>query len=454
VPRVLAQLPLSIARVTRLAACVLVASILGGCAASAPVTVRASLPHEDVVLENGLRVVVQREAAWRSAVVDVRYRVGSADDPEGHAGLAHLVEHLMFRGTRDLPKKAFDEELSDLTGGSFNAYTTTDATEYYEEIPSTDVPRALFLEAQRMAFPLHDLTEKDFTTERDVVEAERRLDQGDTWTPALEAAFAAAFPRGHGYHESTIGTAESLHRSTLADARAFVTKHYAPGSATLVVVGNVDVAATLRTIAHDFGAIPARPVPERRASAVPPLAADTTTIVTTPGRRGALVAWPAPGRGAPDLPAYRFAARYLDAVLLKEIVRDARAASDVDVLLLEGERASLFVVTIEDVVRGRIDDALREVREDVALLSAERQLWPIGAYRSAAMIDIVQAVNRPRERAHYIQSSLALFGNGDTAQHDLLATQSVTKEEVAEAFAQLASAHRVTVRLVPKGEAP
>lgn len=453
-PRELAQLPRSIARVTRLAACVLVASMLGGCAASAPVTVRASLPHEDVVLENGLRVVVQREAAWRSAVVDVRYRVGSSDDPEGLAGLAHLVEHLMFRGTRDLPKKAFDEELSDLTGGTFNATTTRDATEYYEEIPATDVPRALFLEAQRMAFPLHDLEERDFTTEREVVEAERRLNHADRWSLAFEALYDASFPRGHGYHASTIGTEESIRRATLADARAFVGNHYAPSSATLVVVGNVDVAATLRTIAHDFGAIPTRRIPERPRHEPPRLPADTTRVVTTDEVRGLAVAFCAPGKRSPELPAYRFATRYLEAVLHKEIVQNARAAVDVDVRLRENEHGSLFTILAEGVVRGRFDDVLREIRENIALLSAERQLWPIGPARSAAMIGIIEAVNRPHARAHYMQSSLALFGNGDTAQHDLLATQAVTTGDVAEVFAQLAAAHHVSVRLVPKGDSP
>lgn len=427
---------------------------LVGCSPSAPVTVRASLPHEDVILENGLRVVVQREPSWRSAVVDVRYRVGSAEDPEGLAGLAHLVEHLMFRGTRDLPKKAFDEELADLTGSEFNATTTRDATEYYEEVPATDVPRALFLEAQRMAFPLHDLEERDFTTERDVVEAERRLNHADRWSLAFEAMYDAAFPRGHGYHASTIGTEESIRRATLADARAFVGKHYAPGSATLVVVGNVDVAATLRTIAHDFGAIPARRTPERPRHDTPRLPADTTRVVTTDETRGLVVAWHAPGKISPELPAYRFATKYLEAVLTKEIVRNARAAVDVDVGLREHEHGSLFTILAEGVVRGRFDDVLREIRENIALLSAERQLWPIGPARSAAMIGIVEAVNTPRERAHYMQSSLALFGNGDTAQHDLLATQAVTKEDVAEVFAELAAAHHVAIRLVPKGDAP
>jgi predicted Zn-dependent peptidase len=175
--------------------------------------------------------------------------------------------------------------------------------------------------------------------------------------------------------------------------------------------------------------------------------------VPTENTRGVVVSWPAPGKASPELPAYRFAARYLEGLLMQELVRDSRAAIDVDVTLLEQERGSLFTIVVEDVVRNRIDDALREIRESVSLLSAERQLWPIGSYRSAAMIGIVEAVNRPRQRAHYMQSSLALFGNGDTAQHDLLATQAVTRDDVAEVFGRLAGAHHVTVRLVPKGDA-
>lgn len=427
---------------------------LAACSGRPPVTLKASLPHEDVVLENGLRVIVQREPAWRSAVVDVRYRVGSANDPAERTGLAHFVEHLMFRGTRDLPGKAFDEEIANLAG-TFNAITSRDATEYFEVVPTTDVPGALFVEAQRMAFPLHDLSEAAFATERNVVDAERRLRHLGPEKHVRDTLADALFPSGHPYHGGSIGSKADLERATISDARAFVARHYGPENATLVVVGNVDVEATLLRIAHDFGSIPRRAAPPPLRYVPVALAADVTREIPSPFSKGlVVVAWHALPEGGRESTVLRFAATYLEAVLTRAIVEEAHMARKVDVDFDGGELGSVVSVVVKDIELGELGRVHAAIDDTMKVLSSERELWPIGGLRSQAMLDVFHTINTPLERARYMQDSLALYGNADTAQRDLLALQAVSRSDVAEAIEKLRAQKRVVVNVVPKGDRP
>jgi zinc protease len=430
-----------------------------GCGNEPPVTLKVALQNEDVVLENGLRVVVQREPAWKSAVVDVRYRVGSREDPEGRSGVAHFAEHLLFRGTRDLPGKAFDEELELVAGGHSNAFTDRDGTEYFEHVAPTDVPRALFLEAQRMAFPLHGVTEQVFATERNVVENERRLNHSGVAEQVRLALRRGLYPQGHPYRRTTIGEAQDLQRTTLAEANAFVARHYRPDNATLIVVGNVEVEPTLEAIAKAFAKIP-RPavgVPERPALApLPPLEEDVRESLEDPeGDRALIVAWRAPEPATPDAFVMRFARDYLLSELHQTLVIEAKVAQAVDVDIDEGELGSMVAVHVDKLSAGEAEHALSMVDSAVAKLTHPMQVWPVGRFRSRQMLSLFREVMLPVSRAEYMQRSLARTGRPDTVQLDLLTTQAVTIEEVSRVMEeQLFDRHRVVVKVSPKGEKP
>ena len=427
------------------------APTLVGCeGAQPPVALKVELRNEYVVLENGLRVVVNREPAWRTAVVDVRYRVGSREDPPGKEGLAHYVEHLMFRGTKDLPHGAFDDAIQETTGGRFNASTWADATEYHQHVDAAEVPAALFVEAQRLAYPFYELTEEEHLAERAVVENERRLNHSGSGEVVHAFVRESLYPPPHPYRRPTIGSAASIHALTREDARAFAARYYRPENATLVVTGNVDVAATLDTIARYFAKIPRGTVaPPLRVPPVPGvLAADARTRVVVPSVASSalLVVWPLPPASVTDPAVLRGARGYLGAFAEDSLVREEKLCDGVDFDLDERELATELWMECSRPT----DDAKVLSTIGAALGNAANgaRLWPIGRIRSSRMVSLVENVMDPEARASELQRSLALTGRADTMQLQLRAMQVVTTDDVA-AFVttHLAGRPRVIVKM-------
>ncbi|HVA22338.1 MAG TPA: pitrilysin family protein [Candidatus Micrarchaeia archaeon] len=218
-----------------------------------------SVPIEEHHLANGLRVVMSPDPQSAVIAVGVYYKVGFRLEPEGRTGFAHLFEHLMFQGSRRLPKMAHFQVVHD-AGGVLNGFTRHDYTAYFEVLPATALEAACYLEADRMAGL--DLTEANLRNQVDVVEEEVRLNVlnqpygGFSWLVLPQHAFTR-FANAH----NSYGEFRDLESATVADAEAFFTTHYAPGNATLVLVGGFDPAGALAAVDRHFGVIPKRRTP-------------------------------------------------------------------------------------------------------------------------------------------------------------------------------------------------
>lgn len=216
------------------------------------------VPFTKVRLDNGLEVIVHEDHGVPLAAVCVWYRVGSKNERPGVTGLAHLVEHLMFEGSQHSPASYF-APLQE-AGGSLNGSTSTDRTNYWELVPKDALRLALWMEADRMGWLLPALSETRFEAERGVVQNERRQSyEGRPYGLAQFALMEAMFPADHPYHWPIIGRTADLAVETLDDVRAFITRFYHPGNASLVVAGDVDTDATIREIEDLFGSIPGGP---------------------------------------------------------------------------------------------------------------------------------------------------------------------------------------------------
>ena len=278
-------------------------------------TAAPHLPIESYRLPNGLKVALSRDPRAPQVTVCVAYHVGSKNERPGLTGFAHFFEHMMFRGTKNVP--SYDTPLQ-AGGGSPNAFTTNDMTVYFETIPASYLERALYMEAERMAYLPAALDQKKFDTEREVVKNERRQRMENVpYGLAEEAIEASLFPKGHPYSWSVIGSMKDLDRATLDDLRRFFWEFYHPGNATLTIVGNFDPANAKAWIERYFGPIPAgRPIAPVN---VPP-----TPVVDRRMRQFDQVrfprvywSWPTVSETHPDAPA-------LD--LLAEILSDGDAS--------------------------------------------------------------------------------------------------------------------------------
>ena len=208
-------------------------------------------------LANGLRVVLSEDHLTPVAAVCLWYDVGSRNEVEGRTGLAHLFEHLMFQGSAQVRGNGHFELIQG-AGGSLNGTTSFERTNYFETMPANQLELALWLEADRMGSLLAALDDESLQNQRDVVKNERRQRYDNVpYGTAFERLIALAYPAGHPYHHTPIGSMADLDAATLADARAFFRANYAPNNAVLAVVGDIDPEQTLAWAERYFGSIPA-----------------------------------------------------------------------------------------------------------------------------------------------------------------------------------------------------
>jgi len=209
---------------------------------------------------NGVRLIVEEDHSAPDAMVQVWLKVGGRDEVPGKTGLAHVFEHMMFKGSRALAPGEFSKRIAAM-GGNDNAFTTTDYTAYFETVPSSRVNEVIGMEAERFANLALDA--KEFGREIRVIQEERRMRTEDDPNSHMFEELSAAALRLHPYRNPVIGWMQDLKRLTIDDVKAFYKAHYVPGNATVVVVGDVDFEQVKQTVAKTFGALPARPVPAR-----------------------------------------------------------------------------------------------------------------------------------------------------------------------------------------------
>ncbi|HEV2351886.1 MAG TPA: pitrilysin family protein [Terriglobia bacterium] len=223
------------------------------------------IPHcaiHNVVLSNGLRVLMLEEHDSPVIGVQVWYHVGAKDEPPGKTGFAHLFEHLMFDGTKNLGPEQFSDYIV-RSGGVDNAYTTEDTTVYWETVPSTNLPVVLWLEADRMRNL--QINEQIFKTEREVVKEERRLRfDNQPYGSVVETLYRAAFTV-HPYRHQTIGSMDDLERASVEDIQHFYDTYYVPSNATLVIVGDFKTSEAESLAEKYFGPLPSGDAPINRA---------------------------------------------------------------------------------------------------------------------------------------------------------------------------------------------
>ncbi len=243
--------------------------------ASSPVKALADMPSETVEefsLANGLKVVVIPDTRVPVVTHMIWYRVGSADEERGKSGIAHFLEHLMFKGTKAHPPGEFSKAVA-AWGGQENAFTSTDYTAYYQRVARERLSEAMAFEADRMTGLT--LTDALVNPERDVVLEERRMRTDNQPSALLAEQISAALYLNHPYGVPVIGWEHEIRGLNRTDALAFYQRHYAPNNAILVIAGDV-TSAEVKTLAEaTYGKIPANPaVLPRSRPAEPPAIAE------------------------------------------------------------------------------------------------------------------------------------------------------------------------------------
>ena len=222
-------------------------------------------PYE-TTLKNGLRVIVKEDRRAPTAVQMVWYRVGSIDEVDGTSGVAHVLEHMMFKGTPTVGPGEFNKRVA-AAGGRDNAFTSRDYTAYFQQVPKEKLEEMMQLEADRMRHLNVDPTE--YAQEIKVIMEERRMRTDDEPTSKLFEQMNAAAFQTHPYRRPIIGWMNDLERMTAADAKAWYDTWYVPNNAYMVVTGDVDHNAVFALAEKYYGPLEGRPLPARKIQSEP-----------------------------------------------------------------------------------------------------------------------------------------------------------------------------------------
>jgi zinc protease len=292
----------------------------------------ASPPALDVTeatLDNGLRVLVLED--HRSPVISAQvwYRVGSRNERPGATGLAHFLEHMMFKGTPTHGKGEF-ARMVEHNGGQDNAFTTQDVTSYFVDVAADKVDMVLGLEADRMRHLLLD--PKEIDSERQVVMEERRTRTEDDPDGLISEEMNSLAFKAHPYRWPVIGWMEDIKRINAAELRAFYDMYYQPNNAILVVVGDVKAPEVMERVRRLFGPIPRGPALPPVTAVEPPQIDERRVLVSKAGAQLPVVdlAWHVPNHESPDSPALE---------LLSTILSEGRASRLYRKLVYEGRLA-------------------------------------------------------------------------------------------------------------------
>lgn len=217
------------------------------------------IPYEKYVLPNGLTIIVHEDHSDPIVHVDVTYHVGSNRESIGRSGFAHFFEHMMFQGSDNVADEQHIKTVS-AAGGSMNGTTNSDRTNYFETVPSNQLAKMLWLEADRMGFLLDAVTQKKFEVQRSTVKNERGQNYDNRpYGLIYEKTASALYPFGHPYSWSTIGTLADLDRVDVTDLKSFFLRWYGPNNAVLTVAGDVTPAEVVKLAEKYFGPIPKGP---------------------------------------------------------------------------------------------------------------------------------------------------------------------------------------------------
>ncbi|MGE5145464.1 MAG: M16 family metallopeptidase, partial [Candidatus Eiseniibacteriota bacterium] len=317
------------------------------------------IPFQKFQLDNGLTVVVHEDHKAPVVAVSVWYHVGSADEPDGKTGFAHLFEHLMFSGSENHKGTYFKPfELAGAT--DMNGTTWFDRTNYFETVPTTALDMALWMESDRMGHLLAAIGKPELDTQRGVVQNEKRQGENRPYGRTDENILVNAFPANHPYHHDTIGSMADLDAASLDDVKNWFRSYYGAANTTVVLAGDITPAVAKEKMEKYFGDIPAGPPVPRQQPWVAPRGTSTRgTQQDHVAQVRIYREWNVPQLGDPDNPQLELAAKVLGggktSRLYQRLVYRDKLVDDVSVELQTFALASQFVLTAD--VKNGVDPA-------------------------------------------------------------------------------------------------
>jgi zinc protease len=457
----LGRLPFAAAIVLAALAAPLTAAQAPPPGAPSPAAARLSAPYTMFTLPNGLTVVLHEDHSVPQVAVNVWYHVGSSFEKPGRTGFAHLFEHLLFEGSKNVKEGEFDR-LLESAGGNNNGSTTEDRTNYYETLPSNSLDLALYLESDRMGYLLDVVTPELVNGQRDVVKNERRQSyENAPYGKAMLRMSELLFPANHPYHWPVIGYMDDLTAATHTDVTEFFKKYYGPNNATLVIAGDINAADARKRVEYWFSDV-------KPGAHVEPIQAPNVEISKTVIERMTdqvqlprlYLSWLTPGILHPGDAELDVLGGLLssgkNSRLYKRLVYDMKIAQDVSAAQYSSQLVSTFMIQVTarpsqedpDALLGRImgvvDEELNKLR------NAPVDDREIARVKNGIETSFAGSMETVASKADRMNAYYAYTGNPDYFAEDLGRYQMLQPNDIQAAVKRwLPRDRRVELSVVP-----
>jgi len=406
-------------------------------------------------LDNGMHVILHRDPSVPLVVTSVMYHVGAKDEDPERTGFAHFFEHLLFEGTKNIPKGEF-MKIVERNGGSLNANTSNDRTYYYEFFPSNKLELGLWLESERLMHPVID--EKGVETQNEVVKEEKRLGVDNSPYGHLFEQILLSLFKKHPYRWTTIGSMDHLDAATLEEFQQFNKKFYVPNNGVLVVAGNFEIDETKKMVEDYFGPIP-------RGNDVPRINIKEDPITEETRKEFfdaniqipmVLVCYRTPSMKSRDAYVLDMISTILSdgksSRLYKKMVDEKKISLQVQAVNLGLEDYGGYVILSLPLGENSLDDLLVNIEEEVVKL--QNELISDREYGKLQNIFENNFVSSNASMAG-VANSLAryymLYGNTNLINDQIDIYKSITKEEIRDvARKYLKKNQRAIIDYLPK----
>ena len=416
------------------------------------------IPFETFTLPNGLTVILSVDRSTPTAAVVAWYHVGSKNELPGRTGFAHLFEHVMFTGSKNVPYGLHDK-LTEGVGGQNNGFTENDQTVYYETTPTNYLESSIWMESDRMGFLLDKLDLEKLSAQRDIVKNERRERvDNQPYGRSSEILFAAVYPATHPYSWPVIGSMADLSAASEEDVKNFFRLYYAPDNSILSIAGDFDPAQAKAWVTKYFSDLP-RGKGVKRPSVAPVTLTEEKRFVYEDRVQvpRLYVVWPTVGVKNDD----RYALAVLDAItagprtarLTKALVYDEQIAASVGTSQDSHEDVGEWLLTVTP----RPGHTLTELEEaaDAVLEQVKKEgVTAEEIQRASAGLELsfVSGLQSNLGKAMQLADGAGLYGNPGHYQDEYAKSLSVTADDVKRVANKYLTKGRVVLSIVPPGK--
>lgn len=398
------------------------------------------IKYEKFVLDNGLTLIVHEDHKAPIVAVNIWYHVGSKNEKEGKTGFAHLFEHLMFNGSEN-NKEDYFQVMEKIGSTDMNGTTNNDRTNYFENVPTSALDIALWMESDRMGHLLGAVTQEILDEQRGVVQNEKRQGEDQPYGKVWELITKSTYPKGHPYSWTVIGSMEDLNAASLEDVQEWFKTYYGPSNAVIVLAGDIDSKTALEKVKKYFGDIPPGPPIAKYQSWVPKMTGTHRQIMQdrVPQARIFKV-WNVPQWGTKEATLLNLFSDLLasgkTSRLYKRLAYDEQVATNVSSYIDDAEISGQFYIDVTIKPGQDLLKVEKMIDEELATLlkngPTEKELQRVKTQYFAGFIRGIERIGGFGGKSDILASNMIYGGTPEYYKTTMNNVESVAVKEITE----------------------